>query len=150
MKILLTSVAFIATCASAFGWGGKLDTPLFAHPLATSGEQKKNAETALKFMHEELKFLDGEFINQFVHNRFAGTAQKTSRFIELLHGAACFDVRVRFRDFGEQESAFALDVVMGSEEVVVTVNSGRTDFGLKDFQAYLPKEPVPTKQPAKK
>src|SRR5262245_2508192 len=145
---LFVFAALLGASASAFGWGGKLDRPLFGYP--SGAQEQRKAQAALKFMHEELKFLDGQFVNQFIHNRFAGTAQQTARFIELLNEAAGWKVRVQFRDFGEQQSAFALDVVMGAEDVVVTVNSGRNDFLLRDFQAFLPKAPLPAQGPVEK
>lgn len=141
---LLVFITVVAACSTALGRSSYLDRPLFGWPSRITGDQLKNVKLASTFMHEELKFLEGRFINQYIHHRFGGTAQQTTRFLDLLNDAACFNVRVQFRDFGEQETAFTLDNVMGVEELTVTINSGRKDFGLRDFQAYLPK-PTDTK-----
>jgi hypothetical protein len=149
LVVLLVTVGVSST---AFGIGGKLSRPLFGYRAGLDADQQQKAQIALRFMEEELHFIDGQYVNQFVHHRFGGTSQQTSRFIELLNEAASWKVRVHFRDFGEQESAFTLDQIMVDDTVRVTVNSGRKDFRLSDFQPYLPKPPLPAdaKQPVKK
>jgi hypothetical protein len=117
----------------------KLDHPLFGYPDKLGADEQKKARIALEFMHKELKFIDGEFINEFVHHRFGGTAQQTAKFIDLLKDAGAWQVRVSFKDFGEQDSALMLYQVMPRNTVDVIINSGRKDFGLKDFQDHLPK-----------
>jgi hypothetical protein len=129
----------------AFGWAGTLDRPLVGYPEGLDANRQKKAQTALKFINDELKFIDGRFINIFIHHRLGGTSPQTSRFIELFNDAAAWTVHVQFKDFGEQESAFTLDTNMASSDVMLTVNCGRNDFRLKDFQSYLPKPPLPAK-----
>jgi hypothetical protein len=149
---LFTFLGIVGFSSATFGWGGKLSNPEFGYRGGLDANRQKKAAIASKFMTDELKFIDGQFINQFVTNRFGGTSQQTSRLIELLNDADAWKVRVQFQDLGEQDSALSLWQNMASDEVVVTVNSGRNDFRLKDFQAYLPKPPLPAnaKQPAKK
>jgi len=142
---VFTLLVALGISSSAFGWGGTLERPLIGYPDGLDANRQKKAQTALTFINDELKFIDGHFINTFIHHRFGGTSQQTSRCIELFNDAAAWTVHVQFKDFGEQESAFTIDTNMASNDVVLTVNCGRNDFRLKDFQAYLPKTSLPAK-----
>jgi hypothetical protein len=121
----------------AFGWGGKLNAPLIGYPSQADPDQVKKAQAALTFLREELKFIDGEFINTHVTHRFGGTSQQTSRCIELFDRVGAWKVNVRFKDFGEHDSALSIYQNIADNTLDLTVNSGRTDFKLSDFQAYL-------------
>jgi hypothetical protein len=88
-------------------------------------------------MRNELKFIDGSFLNEFSTQRFGGTSEKVSHFVGLLKAAGLWEVEVKFRDFGEQELAFTLHQD-STATMSVTVNSGRGDFLLKDFREHLP------------
>jgi hypothetical protein len=138
---LLVLPLVLGVVSTAWGIGGTLSTPIFGYHPGIDAATKEKAISALDFMRKELKFLDGNYVNEFFHHRFGGTAPNTSRFVELLKESGAWQVRVAFRDFGEQETAFTLNQVMPSDEVLVTINSGRDDFRLKDFQAHLPQQP---------
>ncbi|REK12003.1 MAG: hypothetical protein DWQ37_13360 [Planctomycetota bacterium] len=133
--LLLT--IFLGLSSTALGLGGTLLHPLIGYPSDIDPASMQQADDALRFMKEKLTFLDGHFVNQFAYNRFGGSAPDTSQFVTLLKEAEAWNVRVAFRDFGEQDSAFSLTQVMTTHEVVVTINSGRDDFRLKDFQPHL-------------
>lgn len=117
--------------------GGKLGSPRVGHRGEINKAQKEKVHHLLRYMRNELKFIDGSFINEFSTQRFGGTSEKVSRFVGLLKAAGLWEVEVEFRDFGEQESAFTLHQD-SSGTMSVTVNSGRHDFLLKDFGEHLP------------
>jgi hypothetical protein len=144
LLLILVIVGFSSTAA---GMAVKLKRPLigFAQGLdddpQRKAEQQMQAEVVLTFIHQELIFLDGHLNGTSVYHRFGGTSQQTSRFIQLLEASTSWKVRVRFQDFGEQQTAFRLDHAITGDTMVLTVNAGRDDFRLKDFQSYLPKPP---------
>jgi hypothetical protein len=70
---LITLIFVVGFSSSAFSWGGKLSNPLFGYPKELKADQQKKAEIALAFMRDELKFIDGQFINTFVTHQFGGT-----------------------------------------------------------------------------
>jgi len=86
----------------------------------------------------DLSFIEGRFINQFSNQRFGGTSAQVPRFIGQLKGVGVWEVDVQFRDFGEQQSAFSLDQDSSKDHLRLIINSGRSDFLLKDFASYLP------------
>jgi hypothetical protein len=100
----------------------------------------------VEFMHEDLTFIKGSFVNEFSTQRFGGTPAQVSAFLVLLKGAGLWKVQVVFRDFGEQDSAFILSQ-SSPGSVTVVINAGREDFRLKDFQAFLPGAATPVALP---
>jgi len=116
---------------------GKIGSPRIGHRGEINKAQEEKVHHLLRYMRNELKFIDGSFVNEFSNQRFGGPSEKVSRFISLLKAAGLWEVEVEFRDFGEQESAFTLDMNY-SDTMSLTVNSGRNDFLLKDFGEHLP------------
>ncbi len=145
LPVLLLIAGFSST---AFGWGGVLTSPLFGYPAGLDAEQEQKAQEVLKLVHEELIFLEGSFINEYQHHRFGGSSQQTSRFVKLLKNAGAWKASVQFHDFGEQETAFTINEIVGSEQVQVTVNSAREDFSLRDFRSYVQLTQPPAKAEA--
>jgi hypothetical protein len=88
-------------------------------------------------MQKELSLINGSFINESSNQRFGGSSSKASAFVRLLKDAKLWHVQVVFQDFGEQDSALTLSQ-NSLESVKLTINSGREDFRLKDFQGFLP------------
>ena len=127
---------------NAFGIGAKLGSPEIGHRAGISEAQEKRVSAVLAFMNSDLKFIEGNFINQFSYQRFGGTAEKVVKFIALLEAARIWEIHVDFRDFEEQESAFSFHQD-SSDRLQVIVNSGRADFSLRDFQKYLSKVVLP-------
>ena len=64
----------------------------------------------------------------------------------MLKGIGQWKVDVQFRDFGEKEklTAFSTDQDTGNDHIRVMVNSGRKDFELNQFKAFLPKPKLPS------
>ena len=123
--------------------GRQACSPSLAYRSDLEGNRKEEIHKLLQFMKDDLKFIEGSFINQFSNQRFGGTSAQVSRFIALLNGLTVWKVHVQFRDFGEQESAFTLDQDSSKDYLRIIVNSGRKDFLLKDFAAYLPPPRLP-------
>jgi hypothetical protein len=138
-------VAVILMCLSTECWGlgGELTSPSLAHPSDLDADRKEKVYKLLTHMQNELEFIEGSFINQFSNQRFGATSGETAEFIRRLQDVGLWRVDVQFRDFGEQKSAFTLDQDSSKTYLRVLVNSGREDFKLRDFQAYLPKPALP-------
>lgn len=150
MKALLCSVVLLSLfSAMAFGLGGKLVSPSLAYRSDIDAGRKEEIGKVLKFMREDLTFIDGSFINEFSNQRFGGTSAKVARLIELLSGPGLWEVHVQFRDFGEQTSAFTLDQESSKNYLRLIINSGRKDFLLNDFANHLPPPKLPQSEPAK-
>jgi len=101
--------------------------------------QKERVKELVEYLNEELTFIEGgrtPGLSQV--QRFGGTAAKTSHFIGLLKSAGLWEIRVRFRDFGEQKSAFLIIDHSSPNLKTVEINSGRQDFLLKHFTEHLP------------
>jgi hypothetical protein len=128
---------------SAFGMGGELVSPSIAYPSDLDADRKEQIHKLVTFMKDDLRFIEGSFLNEFSNQRFGGTSSQVSRFIALLSGVGLWEVHVQFRDFGEQESAFSLDQDSSKTFLRVIVNSGRKDFLLRDFAPYLPPPKLP-------
>lgn len=138
MKALFASVSILVLLpVNASAIGGKIGSPQVGYRGVINEAQKEKVHSLIRYMRNDLKFIEGSFINEFSTQRFGGTSEKVSRFVGLLKAAGLWEVEVAFRDFGEQESAFTLHQD-SSDAMVVTVNSGRNDFLLKDFSEHLP------------
>lgn len=118
--------------------------PEIGHREGISKVQKQCVEGVLAYMQNDLKFIDGRFINEFSTQRFAGNSAKTAGFIDLLAQAKLWELKVRFDDFGEQTSALTLHQ-SSPEALHIIINSGKDDFLLKDFQKYLTEIILPKK-----
>ncbi|MBD3676239.1 MAG: hypothetical protein HUJ26_22235 [Planctomycetaceae bacterium] len=123
--------------ANASAIGGKIGSPQIGHRGEINKAHKERVHHLIRYMRDELTFIEGSFINEYSTQRFGGTSEKASRLIGLLKAAGVWKVEVRFREFGEQETALTLHQD-SSDTVTVTVNSGRDDFLLKDFAKHLP------------
>jgi hypothetical protein len=143
MKALFASVSILVLLpVNASAIGGKIGSPQVGYRGVINEAQKEKVHSLIRYMRNDLKFIEGSFINEFSTQRFGGTSEKVSRFVGLLKAAGLWEVEVAFRDFGEQESAFTLHQD-SSAAMVVTVNSGRNDFLLKDFSEHLPGPGLP-------
>jgi hypothetical protein len=137
MKTLFTSISLLVIFSvTAFGLSAEIAFPEIGHRAGIDKIQEEKVNGVLAYMQNDLKFIEGRFINEFSTQRFGGTSSKASRFIALLTEVGLWDVQVGFRDFGEQESALTIHQ-NSSDSVLVTINSGRDDFLLKDFGGYL-------------
>ena len=138
MKTLFLSLSILVLLpVHASAIGGKIGSPRVGCRMEIDKAQKEKVHHLLRYMRNELKFIDGSFLNEFSTQRFGGTSEKVSRFVGLLKAAGLWEVEVEFRDFGEQELAFTLHQD-STDTMSVTVNSGRNDFLLKDFGEHLP------------
>ena len=138
MKASFTSfLLLILFSTSAFGWSAKIGSPEIGHRAAIDKAGEMKVKSVVAYMSNELKFIEGRFINEFSTQRFGGKSSKVSRFIDLLNEVGLWEVEILFRDFEEQESAFALNQ-KSPDSISVTVNSGRKDFLLKDFVRHFP------------
>jgi hypothetical protein len=139
MKLTFAIVLLVVLwSASAFGLGGRLSAPSLAYRSDLDANQKTEIHKVLKFMKDDLIFIEGSFINEFTHQRLGGTSAQVSRFIDLVKGLGLWKVHVQFRDFGEQKSALTLDQNTSKDYLRLIINSGRTDYLLKDFSSHLP------------
>ena len=140
--ILAASLVF---CCPANLWalGGELDSPSVAYPSAIDASRKKKIDRLHDYMRDDLRFLEGSFLNQFTHQRFGGDAAQVSGFIERLHDVAQWRIYIQFRDFGEKESAFSMDQDTAEGYIRLIVNSARDDFTLRDFRQWLPTPRLP-------
>ncbi len=138
MKTLFLSLSILVLLpVHASAIGGKIGSPQIGYRAQINKAQKEKVHRLLRYMRDELKFIDGSFVNEFSTQRFGGTAEEVSQFIGLLKTTGLWEVEVEFRDFEEQQSAFTLHQ-NSSHTINVTVNSGRNDFLLKDFSQHLP------------
>ncbi|MDA7673161.1 hypothetical protein OAE61_04035 [Verrucomicrobiales bacterium] len=138
MKALFASITLLVSLSvNAFGLGGDIKFPEIGHREKLDKMQDKDVRTIIDYMENDLRFIEGSFVNEFSNQRFGGASAKVSAFISLLSGTGLWKVQVVFRDFGEQESALTLSQT-APESLGVVVNSGREDFLLKDFQRFLP------------
>ena len=147
MKTLLPCLLSLALLPSfALGLAGQLPGPSIGYRSDIDAATKKKIDALYKFMNEELKFLEGSFINQFTNQSFGGSAEKVVEFIQLLKGIGQWKIDVQFRDFGKKETmtAFSTDQNTGNDHIRVMVNSGRKDFELNQFKAFLPKPKLPS------
>jgi hypothetical protein len=142
VKTTFTSIFLMAALsASALEIEKRFTTPVVSYGSSISKSQKDSVSDLLKFMKDDLTFIEGgraHLPNVREVQRFGGSATQTSRFIGLLKSAGLWEIQVRFRDFGEQESAFILFDHSSSDLKTVEVNSGRQDFLLKHFAEHLP------------
>jgi hypothetical protein len=144
MKAPWVSVLLLILCSTTvLGLGGKLSAPSLGYRSDLDASRKEEIQKVLQFMKEDLSFIEGRFINQFSNQRFGGTSAQVSRFIGLVKGVGVWEIDVQFRDFGEQESAFSLDQDSSKDSLRLIINSGRSDFLLKDFAPYLPAPRLP-------
>ena len=139
----LVLLSLVLASPSALGLGGDLAGPSIAHPANLDPARKKQIKRLYAHMREKLVFLEGSFINEFSYQRFGGSAQGLLGLIERLNEIGLWQVEVQFRDFGEQDSAFSMDQNSATSYVRVMVNSGREDFRIRDFRAWLPKPALP-------
>ncbi len=139
MKTCFTSLLVTAALSvSALEIEKRFTTPMVSHRPNIDESEADRVRALLDYMKEELTFMEGGRAPQFEQvQRFGGSAMQTSHFIGMLKAAGLWEIQVRFRDFGEQESAFML--IDHSPPVVMTVevNSGREDFLLKHFAEHL-------------
>lgn len=140
MKATFVCVFLMAgLSAGALEIENRFTTPMVSHRPDIDEVERNSVEHLLKYMNEDLTFIEGGRAPHFVQvQRFGGNATQTSDFIGLLKSAGLWDVRVRFRDFGEQESAFLLIEHSSPVLMTVEVNSGRDDYLLKHFTEHLP------------
>lgn len=139
MRVPQFGIAFsILLPVIALGLGGDLASPSISYRSDVDAATKKKIDEIDRFMNDELKFLEGSFINQFTYQRFGSSVEKVLKFLDLLEAAAIWEMSVQFRDFGEQDSAFSLDQASSNEYLRVMVNAGREDFNIPHFKAYLP------------
>lgn len=138
MKALFASITLLVSLSvNAFGVGGDIQFPEIGHGANLDKKQDKMVRVIIDYMQNELRFIEGTFVNEFSNQRFGATSAKTSAFITLLRNSGLWEVQVVFRDFGEQDSAFTLSQ-RTPESLGLVVNSGRKDFLLMDFQGFLP------------
>ena len=76
----------------------------------------------LKFMREELEFVDGRFINEYSHQRYNGSSKKIGEFLKILTEAAPDPVTIEFRDF-EKDDKTAFHLSQASARTTVIVNT---------------------------
>ena len=135
----------LASCSCALALADPIGGPEFGHSGEISEAQKQKIYKMLKFMREELEFVDGRFINEYSHQRYNGSSKKIGEFLKILTEAAPDPVTIEFRDFGKDDkTAFHLSQV--SARTTVIVNTNREDLRLTDFkdfiQAKTPPAPV--------
>ena len=137
MKALFTSVSLLVLFSvSAFGLSAEIRFPEIGHSAGIDKIQEEKVDGVLAYMQKDLQFIEGRFINEFSTQRFGGTSSQASRFIALLAQVGLWEIQLGFLDFGEQESALTVDQ-NAPDSVQVTINSGRDDFLLKDFEEHL-------------
>ena len=141
----LLAIGLLLTLFSskALGLGGKFDSPSLAYPSDLDADRTMKIQAALKFMKDDLIFIEGSFINEFSNQRLGGTSSQVAHLLGLLNGIGYWKLHVQFRDFGEQKSAFTLDQDSSKDYLRLIINSGREDFLLKDFAPYLPAPRLP-------
>lgn len=150
MKAPWVSVLLLILCSTTvLGLGGKLSAPSLGYRSDLDASRMDEIQKVLQFMKDDLSFIEGRFINQFSNQRFGGTSAQVSRSIGQLKGVGVWEVDVHFRDFGEQESAFSLDQDSSKDHLRLIINSGRSDFLLKDFAPYLPSPRLPRSDQSK-
>jgi hypothetical protein len=142
VKTTFTSIFLMTVLsASALEIEKRFTTPVVSYGPSINKAQKDSVSDLLKYMNEDLTFIEGgraHLPNVIQVQRFGGSATQTSHFIGLLKSAGLWEIQVRFRDFGEQESAFIIIDHSSSDLKTVEVNSGRQDFLLKHFAEHLP------------
>jgi hypothetical protein len=140
MKATFVSFLLMAgLSASALEIENRFTTPMVSHRPDINDAERNSVDHLLKYMNETITFIEGGRAPHMVQvQRFGGSATDTSNFIGLLKSAGLWEVQVRFRDFGEQESAFLLIEHSSPALMTVEVNSGREDYLLKHFTEHLP------------
>ena len=128
----------------AFGLGGPICSPSIGYRADIGEDAKKKVMEVYAFMNNQLEFIEGSFINEYSNQSFKGTSENVAKLASLLEEAGQWNVHVQFRDFGEEETACSMDQNTRTNTVRVMVNSGRTDFKLHHFKAWLPKPGLPT------
>ena len=140
MKATFVSLLLMAgLSASALEIENRFTTPMVSHRPDINDAERNSVDRLLKYMNETITFIEGGGAPHMVQvQRFGGSATETSNFIGLLKNAGLWEIQVRFRDFGEQESAFLLIERSSPDLMTVEVNSARDDFLLKHFTEHLP------------
>jgi hypothetical protein len=137
MKVFRASLLlFMVFSLNVFGLSSKLTSPQIWPPDDLDESQEKNVFKVVKYMQNDLKFIEGHFINEFSSQRFGGTSERVSNFIALLDKTGLWKTEIKFRDFGEQDSAFTLSQ-RSPDSLRLTINSGLEDFLLKDFVEFF-------------
>lgn len=141
----LVAVGLRVPVSHCFAFYQELSTPSLSHPCNASADIKYRYKELIAFMKDELVFLEGHVFNEHSSQRFGGTSANTAKFLSQLQNVKLLGAQlyVQFRNFGEQKTAFSMDESSAKGYVRVIVNSGREDFRLNDFQAYLPKPKLP-------
>ncbi len=141
MKALVVSAALsLALSLVAAGIGGPIQGPMIPPSYKVTDDQSKQL---LELMTKELKFVEGSFINEYISQTFNGTSAQIARFIALVKETKAWEVTVIFRDLGNAKAGLQISSGEDRGKLALVVNSGREDFLLKDFAAFLPgAEPV--------
>ena len=150
--LLLTILLFPAL---AYGLAGTETSPSLSYQSGIDAKQKEKVNKALEYMQSNLNFLEGNFINEFTFQRFGGDAKQVVHLIHLLQEVGLWKVQVQFRNFGEEKTAFTLNQGLREDQLSIIINSGRSDFSLKDFAAFIPSPQLsllapPQSEPAEK
>lgn len=146
MKYSLAYILLVVLLSvNAFGWGGKINSPQIGPPGGLDDTQEGNVVKLVTYMKNDLEFIEGSFINEFSSQRFGASPEQLIDYIALLKHADLWNVKIRFRDFGEQDSAFILSQ-SSPDSLHLTINSGREDFLLKDFVKFFPEITAPTRK----
>jgi hypothetical protein len=139
MKTYLISIMMLLSFSvPVFGLGMEIRSPQIGCPPNLDANKEDKVHKVIEWMGKELSLIKGSFINQYSRQRFGATSAQTSALIKQLRDASIWQLKVVFRDYGEQESGFTL-VQSTPELVTLVINSGREDFRLVDFQEFLPK-----------
>jgi hypothetical protein len=133
LSLLFAFAAIIPT--SAFAWAGKLSTLTLAFPDGTPPETQEKVRHYL-----DLTFVEGEFMNQHITQRFSGSADHLSELIQMLHTNR-FELKVEFADLKDERVSFSLYQMMGAGaevEATITINTAKKDFNWSELKFQIP------------
>ena len=138
MKPLCSAAAILILLpALAYGLAGPLSGPSLGYRADLDERSKARVAKALKFMNDEMKFIEGNFINEFSHFTLAGSMDDAASAIWLIREAGAWKVTVALHEFDDDKLALAISQNASTATVDIKVNSGRKDFRKDEFERFI-------------
>jgi hypothetical protein len=135
-RILLLAAAVMTVATSVFGWGGPISSPQLGFPTGTS---KETVTKVIQYLSKDVTFVDGNFLNEYSHQGFSGSAKKVGELIDLLHTVGKFELRVSFANLKDDRIAFSISQNgKNQEQLTITINTARKDLELSELTIQIP------------
>lgn len=119
--------------AIALGLAGKTSSPSLSFPPDTAEE---TISKTLKFLNEEVAFIEGWFFNEFQGQTFHGDGASISKALNTLREAG-LEITLKFAELADAEAAFQLNQG-GRAETTMTINVAHPEFEWDQLEVRLP------------